>query len=146
MSEPLARVDVPAARLAAEPPEEPPGVIARFQGLNSRRHFIKILGGLGAGAITGVSASARPNESSRESNHTRPFAGQYMGDFAAPKLETVRCAFIGVGIRGSAHAAQIAEIEGTEVVAISDLYEDFAMKVSDDCKEKGQGNRHRNIS
>ena len=113
---------------------------------NSRRHFIKILGGLGAGAITGVNASARTNESNHESNHTRPFAAQYMGDFAAPKLNTVRCAFIGVGIRGSGHAAQIAEIEGTEVVAISDLYEDLAMKVSDDCKEKGQGNRHRNIS
>ena len=38
MSEPLASVEVPAARLAADPPEEPPGVISRFQGLRVTPH------------------------------------------------------------------------------------------------------------
>ena len=68
-----------------------------------------------------------------------------MGDFAAPKIETVRCAFIGVGARGSGHASQIAEIEGTEVVAISDLYEDLAKKSADRCKEKGGGKQKNTI-
>jgi hypothetical protein len=52
----------------------------------------------------------------------------YMGDYSAPKLETVRVAFIGVGARGTGHARQISTIEGTEVVAISDLYQDLAAK------------------
>ena len=70
---------------------------------------------------------------------------QYMGGFAAPKLDTVRFAFIGVGARGSGHAKQIAAIEGTEVVAISDLYEDLAKKSADACKEQGKGQRHKKI-
>ena len=49
-----------------------------------------------------------------------------MGDFAAPKLETVRWGMIGVGARGSGHAQELAQIEGSQVVAISDLYEDWA--------------------
>ena len=60
---------------------------------------------------------------------------QYMGDFIAPKLDVVKVAFIGVGARGSGHAKQIAAIEGTEVVAISDLYEDLAKKSYEICKE-----------
>ena len=55
---------------------------------------------------------------------------QYMGDFIAPKLEVVKVAFIGVGARGIGHAKQIATIEGTEVVAISDLHQDLAKKSS----------------
>jgi predicted dehydrogenase len=70
----------------------------------------------------------------------------YMGGFSAPKLETVKCAFIGVGARGSGHAQQIAAIEGTEVVAISDLYQDLAEKSANICKENGGGTRHKKIN
>ena len=68
-----------------------------------------------------------------------------MGDFIALNLSCKSC-FIGVGARGSGHAKQIAAIEGTEVVAISDLYEDLAKKSSDICKEIGNNERHRNIA
>ena len=71
---------------------------------------------------------------------------QYMGDFAAPKINKVRVAFIGVGARGSGHAKQIAAIEGTEVVGICDLYEDLAEKSSYICQEIGNGKRHKNIA
>jgi len=71
---------------------------------------------------------------------------QYMGDFSAPKIDLVRVAFIGVGARGSGHAKQIAAIEGTEVIAISDLYNDLAMKSYNVCKDIGGGNRHKNIA
>ena len=71
---------------------------------------------------------------------------QYMGDFIAPKLEVVKVAFIGVGARGIGHAKQIATIEGTEIVAISDLHQDLAKKSSDMCKEIGNNERHRNIA
>jgi predicted dehydrogenase len=69
-----------------------------------------------------------------------------MGDFSAPPLPTVRCAFIGVGSRGPGHAQQIAEIEGTEVVAISDLYEDLAKRAAGMCVDKGGGMRHQDIA
>ena len=71
---------------------------------------------------------------------------QYMGDYSAPKLKTVRVAFIGVGARGTGHARQIATIEGTEVVAISDLYQDLAQRSIDNCKEIGKGERHNEIA
>ena len=71
---------------------------------------------------------------------------QYMGDFSAPKLDVVKVAFIGVGARGSGHAKQIAAIEGTEVVGISDLYKDLAEKSSIICQEIGNGKRHKNIA
>ena len=38
MSEPVARVAMPAARAAPEPPEEPPGLKAGFQGLRVTPH------------------------------------------------------------------------------------------------------------
>ena len=59
-----------------------------------------------------------------------PSGGSYMGDFKDKKLEKVRIALIGVGARGSGHARQLAAIEGTEIVAISDLYEDLYCPVS----------------
>ena len=69
-----------------------------------------------------------------------------MGGFKAPKLDTVRVAFIGVGARGSGHASQIATIEGTEVVAICDLYDDLAQRSAKKCKENGKGRRHKKIA
>ena len=116
---------------------------------DSRRNFIKLMGMMGTGALVGCSTEDKGKEiGSKGANNfsSRPTGAQYMGDFAAPKLETVRCAFIGVGSRGSGHARQIAEIEGTEVVAICDLYEDLAKKSADNCKEKGKGERHNNIA
>ena len=75
----------------------------------------------------------------------RPYDAKYMGDFAAPKLETVRAAFIGVGARGPGHLRFIAQLPGTEVVAISDLYQDNVEKWGAKAKEIGGGKRHKNI-
>ncbi|MCL4113537.1 UNVERIFIED_CONTAM: hypothetical protein GTU68_011189 [Idotea baltica] len=68
-----------------------------------------------------------------------------MGDFAAPKLEKVRAAFIGVGSRGPAHLQFFAGLEGTEIVAICDLYEDNAKKWGTKAKEIGKGKQHQDI-
>ena len=108
---------------------------------STRRDFLKKTSVFGAGlAIT-------PNIMSANIMGPSPsFQAKYMGDFAAPKLDTVRCAFIGVGSRGSGHVSRIASIEGTEVVAISDLYEDLANKSVAKCIEKGNGERHKNIA
>jgi len=93
----------------------------------NRRSFIKTLGALGAGLAaigTARTVSAAANDAvPRRSNGAR-----YMGGFAAPKLEKVRWGVIGVGTRGTGHVKQLAQIEGSEVVAICDLYEDWARR------------------
>ncbi len=107
---------------------------------SSRRDFLRKTSIAGAGlAVAPVFAKAE--------GQVPPLAtgAQYMGDYAAPKIETVKCAFIGVGARGSGHAHQVAAIEGTEVVAICDLYDDWAQRSYDKCKELGKGERHQNI-
>lgn len=75
----------------------------------------------------------------------RPLMHKYMGDFAAPKLKTVRAAFIGVGARGPGHLKFFADLPGTEVVAVCDLYEDLAKKWGDEAKKIGAGQRHKNV-
>ena len=75
----------------------------------------------------------------------RPFASNYMGDFAAAKLENVRAAFIGVGARGGTHLKFFAGLEGTEVVAICDIYEDLVKEKLSWVKEVSEENRHQNI-
>ncbi len=105
-----------------------------------RRDFLKKTS-LTAAAI----ATATAFDSCAEKEQERPTGAQYMGDFAAPKLETVRIALIGVGARGSGHSTDFASLEGTEIVAISDLYEDWAQRSADRCKKIGDGQRHQNI-
>ena len=79
-----------------------------------------------------------------QENEANPSGGTYIGDFQAPKLDKVRIAMIGVGARGSGHARQLAAIEGTEIVAIADLYEDLVDRSVRNCQEAGAG-RHQNI-
>jgi predicted dehydrogenase len=78
-------------------------------------------------------------------NSVRPSSQIYMGDFSAPKIDTVRAAFIGVGARGPWHLRFFAELPGTEVVAVSDLHEDLATKWADKAKEIGKGERHKDV-
>ena len=89
--------------------------------VTERRGFLKALGGLTA-ALTTLPAMVEASASSRRGG------AKYMGDFAAPKLDTIRVALIGVGARGTGHAQQLAAIDGTKIVAISDLYEDWAKR------------------
>jgi len=105
-----------------------------------RRDFIRKASLSGAALTIGGMLPAYANSNSID--HT----GQYMGDFSAPKLNKVRIAVIGVGARGSGHARQLASIEGTEIVAISDLYEDLAKKSAATCVEVGKGKRHKKIA
>jgi len=51
-------------------------------------------------------------------SHTQHFN---MSGYAAPKLETVRVGFIGLGNRGPAHLDQMSKIEGVDIKALCDL-------------------------
>lgn len=73
----------------------------------------------------------------------RPASSIYMGDFAAEPITTIRAAFIGVGARGGDHLTFFASLPGTEVVAISDLYEDNVQKWKRKAIEIGNGKRHK---
>jgi len=101
-------------------------------GRNERRGFLKSLGGATAGL------AALPTLASGQATAPPRRAGaRYMGGFAAPKIEKVRVALIGVGARGSGHARHLASIDGAEIVAISDLYEDLARKSEKSALERG---------
>ena len=104
-----------------------------------RRNFLKKTS-LSAASLYMASTVAWTTE-----KENAPSGGTYMGDFAAPKLDTVRIAMIGVGARGSGHARQLASIEGTEIVAIADLYEDLVDRSVTNCVAAGNG-RHQNIA
>lgn len=71
---------------------------------------------------------------------------QYMGGYAAEPLPMIRAAFIGVGARGGDHLQFFASLEGTEVVAISDLYEDNVQKWQKVAQEIGAGERHKAVA
>ena len=105
----------------------------------SRRRFIK-KSGLSAVSLFAASSLARSEEYEKS-----PSGGEYMGDFAAPKLDLIRIAIIGVGGRGFGHAKQLASIEGTEIVAISDLHEYLVDRSVTACINNGNG-RHQNIT
>ncbi|MEK9755813.1 MAG: Gfo/Idh/MocA family oxidoreductase [Bacteroidota bacterium] len=78
-----------------------------------RRKFIKT-----------ASLSAAFASTSILSGKTRLPSQKYMGDFASEKLPLIKAAFIGVGYRGKSHLKLFASLPGTEVVGLSDLYED----------------------
>ena len=109
-----------------------------------RKDFLKLSSA--SALLFGLKSNAVNLYDSSEYYDYKKNNSQYMGDFSAPKLDVVRVAFIGVGARGSGHAKQIAAIEGTEVVGISDIYKDLAEKSSIICQEIGNGKRHKNIA
>jgi len=106
----------------------------------NRRKFIRNTAYSGAGLAVGSTlGSCATTKTVPASN------GQYMGGFAAPKLETVRAAFIGVGYRGPNHLRFLAKLDGFEVVGIADLYEDNVKKEVEFCQKVGAGQRHQKI-
>lgn len=107
----------------------------------NRRNFLKKSSLSAAGLAT---VAMLPSCSQEEQE--RPAGSQYMGDFAAPKLSTIRVAAIGVGARGPGHLRFLSKLDGCEIVAICDLYEDLVNKEKDYCVEVGQGQKHQNIA
>ncbi len=101
-----------------------------------RRGFLKTLGSLTA-AVAAWPSLAGAQAQSTGSTPARRAGARYRGDYAAPKLDKVRVALIGVGARGSGHTTQLSTIEGTEVVGIADLYEDLARRAEKSAQSKG---------
>ena len=86
----------------------------------NRRNFIKKTS-ISTAALASVSLLANCDS---ELKTQAPSGGVYMGGHSARKLNKVRAAFIGLGSRGGGHLKFFAGLPGTEVVALSDLYQD----------------------
>lgn len=108
----------------------------RMKNLNRRRFLQKT--GWGTTAAFLSSFSSNPVSIASDPKN-------YLGNFSAPALETIRMAFIGVGYRGHGHAEQWAQIQGTEIVGLCDLHSDLVEKTFESCKKHGKGTRHQHI-
>jgi predicted dehydrogenase len=106
----------------------------------NRRNFLKKTSLSSVGIVAGIGLA-----SAAEFNSIRPAEATYMGGFTAPKIEKIRAAYIGVGARGGTHLKFLAALDNTEVVAISDLYEDNVNKWDKITRDIGKGQRHQNI-
>lgn len=82
-----------------------------------RRDFLKVAGAVGAAGLTGIGMAG---EGQKLGETRQSKSAKNVLDFAAPKLDRVRAAFIGVGARGSGHVAQMMMLDGVDIVAIAD--------------------------
>lgn len=79
------------------------------------------------GSASAAKPTAKPCKHSQKSNviqtmiPLRAIGQTDMLEFAAPKLPTVRVAFIGLGMRGPGAVDRMLNIEGVEVVALCDV-------------------------
>ena len=85
----------------------------------NRRKFLKISGLTGIGlAGSGILKADPPGINDRMTRRSEHFN---MSGYAAPKLETVRIGFIGLGNRGPDAVSRMRRIEGVEVKALCDI-------------------------
>src|SRR6188768_210401 len=89
----------------------------------NRRKFLKASGlaGIGLASAGIINVQANPiQESATESNKT--YAQKFnMSGYAAPKLETVRIGFVGLGNRGPGAVNRMRKIEGVDIKALWDI-------------------------
>ena len=83
----------------------------------NRRDFIRLAG------LAGVGLAGANLIESCSSEMVESRAGQQfnMCGYAAPKLETVRIGFIGLGNRGPGAVGRMSHVEGVEIKALCDL-------------------------
>jgi predicted dehydrogenase len=99
---------------------------------NNRRDFLKLSGLTGLSVVGGGVLKAFANDG----NHDPHVPGQSarntatqrfnMSGYAAPRLETVRAGFIGLGQRGPSHMMNLTKIEGTQIKAVCDVRPEYA--------------------
>ncbi len=92
---------------------------------SNRRDFLRLSGlaGLGLAGANMIDGNAAILDSPKiDSRLNRQDGKRFnMSGFAAPKLETVRIGFIGLGNRGPAAVDRMRKIEGVEIKALCDL-------------------------
>lgn len=105
----------------------------------NRRSFLKIAGATTVSAmlpVKGLSSVLSDRNKLSDKSLRNIYNEAYkkhpqrfnMCGYAAPKLETVRVGFIGVGSRGSAAVERISRIDGVKIMAICDIVNENAEK------------------
>ncbi len=107
---------------------------------SNRRKFLKISGLAGAGIVGAniLPACAPASENKQVSNldHIRVQALRQhnqkfnMSGYAAPKIDTVRIGFIGLGSRGPGHVMNMSLLEGVDIKGLCDLRPEQVEKVN----------------
>lgn len=102
---------------------------------NNRRDFLRLSGLGGLALMSGQALSS----CSTTANLAPAIPGNRqqrfnMSGYAAPKLDTVRVGFIGLGMRGPGAVYRMSKIEGVEIAALCDLREESVRKVEERLK------------
>ncbi len=106
---------------------------------SNRRDFLRksVIGtGILVSGLTGH-ASSLNSESLREPNGTSPKQRFNMSGYVAPRLEKVRIGFVGLGNRGPGAVERMSHIEGVEIVALCDVFEDRIAKCQKILEKQG---------
>ena len=106
---------------------------------SNRRNFLKqtlIGSGMIATGLAG-NASVIQNTSTTSASKNPMRQSFNMCGFAAPKLDKVRIGFIGLGNRGPGAVERMSHIEGVEIAALCDQYEDRVEKIQKRLEKAG---------
>ncbi len=106
---------------------------------SNRRNFLRQTL-IGAGVVaTGFVGQAATLTSGTNSEASRKHSKHRfnMSGFAAPKLDKVRIGFVGLGMRGPGAVDRMSFIEGVEIVALCDQYDDRVDKMQKLLEKKG---------
>lgn len=100
---------------------------------NNRRNFLKFTGLAGLSLTGGGILKGFATE--KQSDHmVEPFLGApnferfNMCGYAAPKLDTVRVGFIGLGQRGPGHLKNMSKLQGVEIKGLCDVRNESVLK------------------
>ncbi len=104
---------------------------------SNRRDFLKtslLAGGL---LSTGLISCTRGGNSNKAKTVRVGKQAFNMCGYAAPRLEKVRIGFVGLGMRGPGAVQRMSHIEGVEISALCDVYEDRVEKTQKWLDERG---------
>ena len=100
-----------------------------------RRDFLKAAGAVG---ISAVGSQLHLGAKSTPSHIVPKRLGRTMINYADKPMDRIRLGFIGVGARGPGHVSQMLMMDGVEVKAICDLYQDWADQSAKIVTDAGQ--------
>ncbi len=106
---------------------------------SNRRNFLRqsfVGAGIMAAGLTGH-AALLSDESSEKGKVNAPKQRFNMSGYAAPKIEKVRIGFVGLGNRGPGAVERMSWIEGVEIVALCDQYDDRVEKMQKLLEKRG---------
>ena len=100
---------------------------------SNRRNFLKLSGLAGIGLASTNILDGQAALLRQLGAHSVRQGGKHfnMSGYAAPKIETVRIGFIGLGNRGPGAVSRMSKIDGVDIKALCDIRPDKANKVKE---------------